>query len=101
VRVVTRATSPDGTSRASVHLLAPATVRQGDEVAAGQALGAVGETGRAPGCHLHDEPWTAPGWYQGGQAVDPLPELQALAAGGGVRRRTLLRRVGVGGRATR
>jgi len=75
-------TSADGTSRACMDLLAPATVRQGDRVVAGRTLGAVGETGRASGCHLHYELWAAPGWYQGGQAVDPLPELQALAAGG-------------------
>jgi murein DD-endopeptidase MepM/ murein hydrolase activator NlpD len=31
--------------------------------------------GRASGCHLHFEMWTAPGWYQGGDVFDPLPEL--------------------------
>jgi murein DD-endopeptidase MepM/ murein hydrolase activator NlpD len=36
----------------------------------------VGETGRASGCHLHFELWTAPGWYKGGRAVDPLPTLR-------------------------
>jgi murein DD-endopeptidase MepM/ murein hydrolase activator NlpD len=39
-------------------------------------VGEVGETGRASGCHLHFELWTQPGWYEGGKAIDPLPELQ-------------------------
>ena len=28
------------------------------------------------GCHLHFEEWTAPGWYDGGHPVDPLPDLK-------------------------
>jgi murein DD-endopeptidase MepM/ murein hydrolase activator NlpD len=31
----------------------------------------------ASACHLHFELWTAPGWYSGGQPIDPLPSLQA------------------------
>jgi murein DD-endopeptidase MepM/ murein hydrolase activator NlpD len=66
----------DGTSQAYMHLLEPATVTQGDRVTAGQALGQVGQTGRTTACHLHFELWTAPGWYEGGVAIDPLPLLK-------------------------
>ena len=68
---------PDGQSHAYMHLQGPALVRQGARVRVGQEIGAVGETGRASGCHLHFELWTAPGWYAGGTAVDPLPTLRA------------------------
>ena len=68
---------PDGRSHAYMHMRGPALVREGARVRAGQAIGAVGETGRASGCHLHFELWTAPGWYAGGTAVDPLPTLRA------------------------
>ena len=30
-----------------------------------------------PGCHLHFELWSGPGWYDGGKPFDPLPSLQA------------------------
>jgi murein DD-endopeptidase MepM/ murein hydrolase activator NlpD len=40
----------------------------------------VGDTGRASGCHLHFEEWTAPGWYAGGKPFDPLPDLRAWDA---------------------
>jgi murein DD-endopeptidase MepM/ murein hydrolase activator NlpD len=69
----------DGTSQAYMHLLKPASVGKGQKVTAGQQIGLVGETGRASGCHLHFELWTAPGWYQGGEAVDPLPSLREWA----------------------
>lgn len=75
-------TADDGTSQAYMHMLQPASVKKGDRVAAGQPIGLVGETGRATGCHLHYESWTAPGWYQGGQPIDPLPELQQYATRG-------------------
>ena len=68
----------DGASYAYMHLQAPATVKRGDLVSAGQPIGKVGDTGRASGCHLHFEQWTAPGWYEGGEPVDPLPLLKSL-----------------------
>jgi murein DD-endopeptidase MepM/ murein hydrolase activator NlpD len=71
-------TADDGTSQAYMHMRAPASVKRGDRVEAGQQIGEVGDTGRASGCHLHFELWTAPGWYQGGEAIDPLPFLQRL-----------------------
>jgi murein DD-endopeptidase MepM/ murein hydrolase activator NlpD len=60
---------------AYMHLREAALVDQGDHVYTGQLIGHVGNTGRADGCHLHFEIWTAPGWYSGGHAVDPLPSL--------------------------
>lgn len=65
-----------------MHLQAAPLVGKGAVVAAGQTVGAVGETGNAQGCHLHFEIWSAPGWYDGGQPFDPLPQLQAWAAAG-------------------
>jgi murein DD-endopeptidase MepM/ murein hydrolase activator NlpD len=67
--------SSDGQSYAYMHMRDRALVRKGDVVYAGQPVGFVGQTGDANGCHLHFELWTAPGWYTGGRAVDPLPEL--------------------------
>jgi murein DD-endopeptidase MepM/ murein hydrolase activator NlpD len=69
-----------GRSYAYMHLQAPPQVDEGDAVRAGQRVGRVGATGRASGCHLHFELWTAPGWYRGGAAVDPLRLLRRLDA---------------------
>jgi murein DD-endopeptidase MepM/ murein hydrolase activator NlpD len=55
-------------------------VASGDHVAGGDRVGEVGETGDATACHLHFEEWTAPGWYTGGHAKDPLPFLHSLAS---------------------
>jgi len=65
----------DKQSYAYMHMRTPSPLRKGQRVLTGQTVGEVGETGRASGCHLHFEMWTAPGWYQGGKAFDPLPEL--------------------------
>jgi murein DD-endopeptidase MepM/ murein hydrolase activator NlpD len=59
-----------------MHLRDAPSHHEGDEVATGTRLGAVGQSGRASGCHLHFELWTRPGWYQGGEAYDPLPKLR-------------------------
>ena len=58
-----------------MHLRDAALVDEGDRVRTGQLIGFVGETGRASGCHLHLETWSAPGWYEGGRPFDPLPAL--------------------------
>ncbi len=65
-----------GFDTAYMHLLEPSPLQEGDVVRTGQPIGLVGETGNAEGCHLHFEIWTAPGWYEGGSPVDPLPYLQ-------------------------
>jgi peptidoglycan hydrolase-like protein with peptidoglycan-binding domain len=64
-----------GTDSVYMHLKAPSWAPVGTSVYAGQQIGKVGETGDAEGCHLHFERWSAPGWYVGGAAYDPLPEL--------------------------
>lgn len=69
-----------GRSYAYMHMRDRALVRKGDVVRAGERVGFVGESGRATGCHLHFELWTAPGWYEGGRAIDALPQLRAWEA---------------------
>ena len=71
----------DGNDHVYMHLRDPALVAKGAAVSTGQQIGFVGDTGRAHGCHLHFEVWSAPGWYSGGSPVDPLPSLQAWDAG--------------------
>jgi murein DD-endopeptidase MepM/ murein hydrolase activator NlpD len=64
-----------------MHLLdGSLAVQKGQAVGAGQRLGAVGDSGRSQGPHLHFEIWPD-GWYAGGgsQPVDPLPDLLAWA----------------------
>ncbi|HEX6115685.1 MAG TPA: peptidoglycan DD-metalloendopeptidase family protein [Solirubrobacterales bacterium] len=57
-----------------MHLQEVPTVAEGDKVKTGQAIGHVGETGNASGCHLHFEMWDS-GWQQG-EPADPEPELK-------------------------
>lgn len=66
----------DGADYVYMHMQRPAAVAPGTRVAAGQALGNVGTTGRSTGPHLHFEMWTQH-WYDGGAAFDPLPALLA------------------------
>lgn len=64
-----------GIDTAYMHLLEPSPLKEGMTVRTGQPIGLVGETGDATACHLHFEMWTAPGWYEGGSPIDPLPFL--------------------------
>jgi len=66
-----------GTDAVYMHLRAASWAPVGSGVTAGQQIGKVGDTGDSQGCHLHFERWSPPGWYVGGAAYDPLPELQS------------------------
>jgi murein DD-endopeptidase MepM/ murein hydrolase activator NlpD len=70
----------DGRDYVYMHLRKASWARQGQSLYAGQQIGRVGDSGNASGCHLHFELWSAPGWYSGGKAFDPLPELLAWDA---------------------
>jgi murein DD-endopeptidase MepM/ murein hydrolase activator NlpD len=59
-----------------MHLLEPSPLQEGMMVRTGEPIGVVGQTGDATACHLHFEIWTAPGWYEGGSPIDPLPYLK-------------------------
>lgn len=48
----------------------------GDRIKTGEKVGIESDTGRATGCHLHFELWSAPGWYEGGSPVDPTTPLK-------------------------
>ena len=61
---------------AYMHMVAPSPLKEGDLVRTGQPIGLVGTTGSSSACHLHFELWAAPGWYEGGSPVDPLPYLK-------------------------
>ena len=66
-----------GTDYMYAHLRDAALVHTGQRVRTGDPIGFVGDTGSASGCHLHFEMWSAPGWYTGGSAFDPVPSLRA------------------------
>ena len=70
-----------GEDHVFMHLRNPSPLEKGAAVTAGQNVGVVGKTGNASACHLHFEIWTAPGWYDGGAARDPQPDLNAWARG--------------------
>ncbi len=59
-----------------MHLLEPSPLQEGEVVRTGEPIGVVGQTGDATACHLHFEIWAAPGWYEGGSPIDPLPYLK-------------------------
>jgi murein DD-endopeptidase MepM/ murein hydrolase activator NlpD len=63
-----------------MHLAAPSPLKKDARVLTGQAIGEVGDTGDAHGCHLHFELWSGPGWYTGGAPLDPLASLKAWDA---------------------
>jgi len=59
-----------------MHLKNPALAAKGQTVTTGQMIGKVGTTGSSSGCHLHFEMWGAPGWYEGGDFINPTPFLK-------------------------
>jgi murein DD-endopeptidase MepM/ murein hydrolase activator NlpD len=60
---------------AYMHLEAASHLEPGDKVRTGQAIGQVGATGNASGCHLHFEMWDGP-WQQGGSVIDARVHLK-------------------------
>jgi hypothetical protein len=60
-----------------MHLQKRSPFKPGDRVRTGQMIGRVGDTGNASGCHLHYEMWNAPGWYRGGNPIDPYRYLKS------------------------
>ena len=75
--------SQTGEDQVYMHLQSAPSVAKGDDVQAGQRVGSVGRSGNATACHLHFEIWTKPGWYEGGSARDPRPDLEAWAQASG------------------
>lgn len=69
-----------GASYAYMHLRDPAGLTKGQRLSAGERVGVAGQTGRATGCQLHFEKWTAPGWYEGGRPIDPAADLRRWEA---------------------
>ena len=59
-----------------MHLRERSPLRPGDRVKTGQQIGMVGDTGNATACLLHFEIWDSPGWYRGGNALDPYRYLK-------------------------
>ena len=58
-----------------MHLQECPRCASGERVDAGELIGRVGDTGDASTCHLHFEIWSQPGWYEGGEPIDPAPYL--------------------------
>ena len=75
----------DGRDYVFMHLVSGSIpVGKEDPVTAGMQIGAVGNTGRSDGAHLHFEIWPQ-GWYlKDSRPIDPRPELDAWAAAAGL-----------------
>lgn len=58
-----------------MHMAEPSLLAEGEKAKTGGAIGHVGETGNASGCHLHFEVW--PSGWQEGDFDDPEPLLKA------------------------
>lgn len=67
----------DGQDFVYMHLEKASWAKQGIKLYSGQQIGRVGDSGNASGCHLHFEIWTSPGWYRGGNPIDPYDSLKA------------------------
>jgi murein DD-endopeptidase MepM/ murein hydrolase activator NlpD len=67
----------DGKDYVYMHLRRAARASAGEKVRTGETIGRVGATGNATGCHLHFELWSSPGWYEGGDFLDPMPKLRS------------------------
>ena len=59
-----------------MHLARKGRPPVGSWVRTGQQLGLESDTGNASGCNLHFEIWSAPGWYEGGEAKPPTRALK-------------------------
>jgi len=59
-----------------MHLERGGRPKQGTQVRTGERIGFESDTGRATGCHLHFEMWSAPGWYEGGHTLNPTNSLK-------------------------
>ncbi len=64
-----------GTDHMYAHLRERSPLRAGARVRTGQRIGVVGDSGNASGCHLHFEAWSAPGWYEGGEALASVAKM--------------------------
>jgi murein DD-endopeptidase MepM/ murein hydrolase activator NlpD len=67
----------DGKDYVYMHLQSASRHGAGEKVRTGETIGRVGESGNASGCHLHFELWSSPGWYEGGDFLDPMPKLHS------------------------
>lgn len=59
-----------------MHLEKRGRPKEGTKVRTGEVIGYESDTGRASGCHLHFEMWSAPGWYEGGRVLNPTKHLK-------------------------